>query len=125
MEPRVASLSIDLTVQQVQADLPFENLFLLPVDIEILSAEGTRTHTVELDDWITRVSLPAKSRPRSVIFDKGNWLVAEIEIARPLEGGQRVLGRVRRRAAMRDHAEAARSALSIRGCRHAVRQPVG
>jgi len=76
---------IDLTVQQVQADLPFENLFLLPVDIEILSAEGARTHTVELDDWITRISLPAKSRPRSVVFDKGNWLVAEIEIARPLD----------------------------------------
>jgi len=77
--------AIDLTVQQVQADLPFENLFLLPVDVEILTAEGPRTHTVELDNWITRVSLPSTSRPLSVIFDKGNWLVAEIETARPLD----------------------------------------
>jgi aminopeptidase N len=76
---------VDLTVEQVQADLPFENLFRLPVEVEIVTAEGSRTHTVELDDWTTRVSLPAAGRPLSVVFDKGNWLVAELEVERSLD----------------------------------------
>ncbi|MGB5160173.1 MAG: M1 family aminopeptidase [Thermoanaerobaculia bacterium] len=76
---------IDLTVEQVQADLPFEDLFHLPVDVEVLTAEGSETHTLQLDAWTTRVALPANSRPQAVIFDSGNWLVAEIEVARSLD----------------------------------------
>ena len=76
---------IDLTVEQVQGDLPFEDLFHLPVDIQILTAEGARTHTIQLDKWTTRVALPASSRPQALIFDKGNWLVADIEVSRALD----------------------------------------
>ncbi len=76
---------IDLTVEQVQGDLPFEDLFHLPVDIEVLTAEGSRIHTVELDKWTTRVTLPSSSRPLAVIFDSGNWLVADIEVSRGLD----------------------------------------
>jgi aminopeptidase N len=76
---------IDLTVEQVQADLPFEDLFHLPVDVEILTAEGSQIHTLQLDEWTTQVALPASSRPQAVIFDSGNWLVAEIEVARSLD----------------------------------------
>jgi len=76
---------VDLTVKQVQADLPFENAFQLPVDVEIVTAAGRRTHTVPLDGWSTRVSLPAEARPLAVVFDKGNWLVAEVRFERPLE----------------------------------------
>jgi len=76
---------IDLTVEQVQGDLPFEDLFHLPVDIRILTTEGSQTHSVLLDKWTTRVTLPARSRPQAVIFDSGNWLVADIEVARPLD----------------------------------------
>ena len=75
---------VDLTAKQIQADLPFENLFRLPVEVEIVTAEGPRTHTVQLDGWTTRVSLPAASRPLAVIFDKGNWLVAELRVERSL-----------------------------------------
>ncbi len=76
---------VDLTVKQVQTDLPFENLFRLPVEVEVVTADGAASHTVELDDWTTRVSLPAASRPLAVVFDKGNWLVAELAVGRSLE----------------------------------------
>ena len=76
---------VDLTVRQVQADQPFENLFRLPVEVEIVTVEGAASHTVELDDWTTRVALPAASRPLAVVFDKGNWLVGEVAVERSLE----------------------------------------
>jgi aminopeptidase N len=75
---------IDLTVRQIQADLPFENDFRLPVDVEIADASGAKTHRVELSGWETRVALPAASRPRRVTFDKGGWLVCEVKYARPV-----------------------------------------
>ena len=50
---------MDLTVKQIQADLPFENEFRLPVDVEIADASGVKTHRVELSGWSTTVALPA------------------------------------------------------------------
>lgn len=76
---------VDMTIQQTQADLPFENDFKLPVDIEVVTKAGSRTYRVELEGWATRVSFPAQSPPLYVVFDKGNWLVAEVEFSRGLE----------------------------------------
>jgi len=75
---------VDLTVKQIQADLPFENEFRLPVEIEIADAGGARTHSVELSGWTTTVALPAENRPTRVTFDKGGWLVCEVAYARPI-----------------------------------------
>ena len=76
---------IDLTVKQIQSDLPFENEFRLPVDVEIADAAGqTATHRVELSGWSTSVALPSATRPRRVTFDKGGWLVCEVKYDRPI-----------------------------------------
>ena len=76
---------VDLTVKQIQSDLPFENEFTLPVDVEVVDGSGTAaTHRVELNGWSTTVSLPAASRPRRVTFDQGGWLVCEIKYDRPI-----------------------------------------
>ncbi len=75
---------VDLTVKQIQADLPFENEFRLPVEIEVADAGGARMHTVELSGWETKVSLPSETRPTRVTFDKGGWLVCEVAYARPI-----------------------------------------
>ncbi len=76
---------VDLTVRQIQADLPFENDFRLPVEVEVVDGSGAAaTHAVELSGWSTTVSLPAASRPRRVTFDKGGWLVAEVKYDRPI-----------------------------------------
>ena len=76
---------VDLTVRQIQADLPFENDFRLPVDVEIAEGSGTKTHRIELSGWETKVALPAGSRPRRVTFDKGGWLVCEVRYERSIE----------------------------------------
>src|SRR5689334_16616339 len=86
---------VDLTVRQIQADLPFENEFRLPVEVEVVDASGAAAmHKVELSGWSTTVALSAASRPKRVTFDKGGWLVAEVKYDRPigevldeLEGG--------------------------------------
>ena len=75
---------VDLTVKQVHADLPFENAFTLPVDVEIATAAGTRVHRVELKGWSTSVSLPADEQPTRVVFDSGGQLVAEVRHVRPI-----------------------------------------
>ena len=76
---------VDLTVKQIQADLPFENDFRLPVEVEVVDGSGTAaTHRVELSGWSTTVALPAASRPRRVTFDKGGWLVCEVKYERPI-----------------------------------------
>ncbi len=82
---------VDLTVKQVQSDLPFENAFRLPVDVEIVTATGRKTETVTLEGWTTRATLPADTRPLAVIFDKGNWIVGEVRFERPLEERLHVL----------------------------------
>jgi aminopeptidase N len=76
---------VDLTVKQIQADLPFENDFRLPVEVEVVDGSGAAaTHRVELSGWSTTVALPASSRPKRVTFDKGGWLVAEVKYDRPI-----------------------------------------
>jgi HEAT repeat protein len=75
---------VDLTVKQIQSDLPFENDFRLPVEVEIADASGAKTHRVELSGWSTTVALPSESRPTRVTFDKGGWLVCEVEYPRPI-----------------------------------------
>jgi len=83
---------LDLTIRQVQADLPFENAFRVPVEVEVVTASGATTHRVEMHGWTTQVSLPASEAPRAVIFDKGGWLIAEIDQQRSLEEARFVLG---------------------------------
>jgi aminopeptidase N len=75
---------VDLTVRQIQADLPFENDFRLPVDVEVADDAGAKVHRVELSGWETKIALPAASRPRRVTFDKGGWLVGEVKYDRPI-----------------------------------------
>jgi aminopeptidase N len=75
---------LDLTVRQIHADLPFENDFRLPVDVEIATASGSRVHRIELTGWSTSVALPAAERPTRVVFDTGGHLVADVQHARSL-----------------------------------------
>jgi aminopeptidase N len=75
---------VDLAVEQLQADQPFENDFRLPVEVEIVTASGARVHLIEVAGWSTKASLPADARPLAVVFDKGGWLVSEVRFERSL-----------------------------------------
>jgi len=82
---------IDLSIRQIHADLPFENAFHLPVQVEVVTDSGPRVHEVAVDGWSTQVSLPADSRPRYVVFDKGGWIVGDVAYERPLDEALRQL----------------------------------
>lgn len=82
---------VDLTLDQVQADLPFENNFDLHVNIEIVTASGSVVHPIKIEDWSTTVSLPADDEPLMINVDKGNWLVANIHEERSLDETIRAL----------------------------------
>ena len=69
---------LDLTISQVQAIQPFEGYFDVPIDIEIVTAGGSREHTIRLREGAVNIALPADSEPLMVVVDKGNWLIAEI-----------------------------------------------
>ncbi|MBL8265380.1 M1 family aminopeptidase, partial [Steroidobacter sp.] len=75
---------LDLTLNQVQSDLPFENKFRLPVEVTVFTEQGSATHTVWMEDWQTRVTLPAGTAPIAVSVDAGNWLVADIHLEQSL-----------------------------------------
>jgi aminopeptidase N len=75
---------VDLTVEQVQADQPFENAFHVPVDVEVVTASGSRVHRIVVDGWKTRVAIPSDEKPLAVVFDKGGWVVSEVQFERGL-----------------------------------------
>jgi aminopeptidase N len=111
---------VDLTVKQVQADLPFENDFRLPLDVEVVTPGGGTTHRIEIEGWTTSVRLPAPERPTTVTFDKGGWAVAEVRFPRTLAelraqiegGGLAEQLRATRQLAL-DHASAAEAAADL------------
>ena len=82
---------VDLTLDQLQADLPFENAFDLAVDVEVVTAAGRTQHRVPITDWHTQISLPADGEPLMINVDKGNWLVASIHEERGLDETVRAL----------------------------------
>lgn len=69
---------IDISIAQIQTMLPYQDLFTLPIDIEIVTKSGSTTHEVLLSEAELNVALPVDSEPLLVIVDKGNWLVADI-----------------------------------------------
>jgi len=69
---------LDLSIVQIQAIQPFEAYFDVPVDVEIVTASGSRVHTVRLHENALNIALPADSEPLMVVVDKGNWLIADI-----------------------------------------------
>jgi aminopeptidase N len=75
---------VDLTLEQLQGDLPFENAFDLVLEVEIVTASGSARHKVAVTDWSTHIALPADSEPLMINVDKGNWIVAYIHQDRSL-----------------------------------------
>ena len=76
---------VDLTIEQVQAIQPFETYFDVPVDIEIVTANGSRMHTIRLHEDELTIALPADSKPLMIVVDKGNWLIADIHQDQPVD----------------------------------------
>jgi len=69
---------VDISISQIQTILPYQDLFTLPIDIEVVTKSGSTMHQVLLSEAGVNVALPADSEPLMVIVDKGNWLVADV-----------------------------------------------
>jgi aminopeptidase N len=74
-----------LHVAQKQKLDSLTGIFRTPVDIEITTAQGVSTHRVAISTQDTVFALPALSRPRLVIFDKGNWVLKELQVTQPID----------------------------------------
>jgi len=74
-----------LHVTQTQNLDSLTGIFRAPVDIEITESGGVSTHRVTISTRDTVFAFPAPTRPRMVIFDKGNWLLKELAWTKPIE----------------------------------------
>jgi aminopeptidase N len=75
--------TLRLTVTQEQKRDSLTGIFKMPVDIAITTAAGTTTHRVWNETVDTVYTFPLSSEPTLVIFDKGNWLLKEMNVEQP------------------------------------------
>jgi len=76
------SHSTYIHVAQSQVIDSLTGVFRTPVDIEITTTAGAVTHHVFLQSRDTTIVLPAPAKPTLVIFDKGNWLLKELNFTK-------------------------------------------
>ena len=80
-----SSKEIALSVKQVQKMDSLTGVFRMPVDIEITTAVGSTTHKIGLLKKDSTYTLPAPSKPLLVIFDKGDYLIKELNFKKSLD----------------------------------------
>jgi aminopeptidase N len=71
--------AIKLTVKQTQKVEGMVDLFDMPVDIEIATANGRKTYPIEVSKAEETFTLPADSAPLMVLFDKGDNVLKSVE----------------------------------------------
>ena len=78
--------SVLLSVKQVQAMDSLTGLFQTPVDVEIVGAEGSSVHRIDIVKKESTYVIPAGKKPVLVLFDKGDRILKEVNyIGRPIE----------------------------------------
>ena len=74
-----AAHQIKLLVKQTQKVEGMVDLFDMPVDVEIATASGRKTSTIEVSQAEETFALPSASAPLDVIFDKGDKVLKSVE----------------------------------------------
>ncbi len=74
-----AAHQIKLLVKQTQKVEGMVDLFDMPVDVEIATASGRATHSIEVTQAEETFNLPASSAPLMVLFDKGDKILKTVE----------------------------------------------
>ncbi|TSA24721.1 hypothetical protein D4R75_00850 [bacterium] len=80
-----SSKEIALSVMQMQKMDSLTGVFRMPVDIEITTPMGSTTHRVEILKKDSTYVLPSPSNPQLVVFDKGGWLIKELNFKKSFE----------------------------------------
>src|SRR5580700_2467157 len=70
---------IKLNVKQTQKVEGAVDLFDMPVEIEIATASGRKTSTIQVSQADETFTLPADSAPQMVLFDKGDNILKSLE----------------------------------------------
>jgi aminopeptidase N len=73
---------LSLDVKQTQKVEGFVGFFDVPVEVEIATASGPKTYTVEITKAEETFTLPSDSAPLMVLFDKGDKILKSIEFKR-------------------------------------------
>ena len=77
--------SVNIMLQQVQM---VDQLFILPIEIELLTASGAVRDTLLLDQKSKSFALDLDAKPVDLRIDPANWLLEETDIiSRPLPEG--------------------------------------
>ncbi|HEY0702042.1 MAG TPA: M1 family aminopeptidase [Candidatus Acidoferrales bacterium] len=74
-----AAHQIKLLVKQTQKVEGQVDLFDMPVDVEIATASGRQTHSIEVAQAEETFTLPAPSAPLMVLFDQGDKVLKTLE----------------------------------------------
>jgi len=75
---------LQVTVKQTQEAKGIVPVFRTPVDIEITTDEGARTHRVLIDSAEQDFYFKTK-KPSMVIFDKGDWIIKTLQFPKTTE----------------------------------------
>ncbi len=74
-----AAHQVKLNVKQTQKVEGMVDLFDMPVEIEIATASGRKTSTIQVSKAEETFTLPADSAPLMVLFDKGDNILKTLE----------------------------------------------
>ncbi|RPH38207.1 hypothetical protein EHM92_00590 [bacterium] len=77
--------AVRLKVAQTQTTDSLTGIFRTPVLVEVLTPSGSVLDTLNILTQDTVYTLPAPARPQLVLFDKGNWLLKELNFQKPRE----------------------------------------
>ncbi|MDP1678313.1 MAG: M1 family aminopeptidase [Bacteroidota bacterium] len=73
-----SSKSLFLTVKQTQTMDSLTGVFKTPVDVEIVTSTGNKTHRINIVQKESTYTLAANGKPNLVLFDKDNWILKEV-----------------------------------------------
>ena len=74
---------LEVTARQVQPRDSLTGFFDADVEIEVLTDSGPARATMSVRGEVAAVSIPVRSAPRSIRWDKGNWLLDVADFPRP------------------------------------------
>jgi aminopeptidase N len=70
--------TVAVTVKQTQTVDSLTGIFITPVDIELVSSNGSTTHRITVTQRESTYTLSSPTAPTALLFDKGNWLLKEV-----------------------------------------------
>jgi len=103
---------VKLTVKQTQKVEGDVHLFRVPVEVEITTAQGAKSHRISVSKAEETFTLPADARPLMVLFDKGDMILKSLDFKKEW---QELVYQVRNASAVPDRLDAVRGLGEIKG----------